>query len=328
MSRGWVKHTSCLSQNPVGHRNPADQAADQKAEWDGDEHRDTKFEQRIQRHHQHGVRNGNSIPLELVERKQGKMNRAIRNEARELVQQGQQAQPVLITEAHLQALPEVVQRYLRYSQVVGKETIRTVRLKQIGRIRQSAQQPWMSLDAEEYYCVNPPGFLWVGIMRKAGLPLVRAWDRYRDGKGNMQIKLGTIFTLANAMGEEMDQGSMTRYLSEMIWFPTAFLGPNVSFEPMDQTSARVTLTDLGKQVTGNMYFDEKGRLTDFVAPRYREVSGKYELETWSTPITGYGEYEGLKLPVEGKAVWKLKEGDLEYIDVAIPALEYNVTTPY
>jgi hypothetical protein len=256
------------------------------------------------------------------------MNSTLRNEARELLQQGRQAQPVLITEAHLLALPEVVQRYLSYSQVIGKETIRTVRLKQLGKMRQSAQQSWMKLDAEEYYSVNPPRFLWVGTLRKAGFPFVRARDRYWDGKGNMQIQLGTVFTIANATGAEMDQGSMVRYLSEMIWFPTAFLAPNVSFEPVDQTSAIVTLTDAGKQVTATMYFDEEGRLTDFVAPRYRAVNGTYELETWSTPITAYGEYEGFKLPVKGKAVWKLKEGDLEYIDVFIPALEYNVTTPY
>jgi hypothetical protein len=256
------------------------------------------------------------------------MNRTLRNEARGLLQQCRQAPPVLITEAHLLGLPEPVQRYLSYSQVVGKEPIRTVRLKQLGKMRQSARQPWMKFDAEEYYSVNPPGFLWVGTMRKGGFPLVRARDRYRDGKGNMQIKLGTIFTIADATGEEMDQGSMMRYLNEMMWFPTAFLAANVSFEPVDQTSAKVMLTDVGKHVTATMYFDEEGRVTNFVAPRYREVSGKNELATWSTPITAYGEFGGLKLPVEAKAVWKLKEGDLEYFDVVIPDLAYNVTTPY
>jgi hypothetical protein len=252
------------------------------------------------------------------------MNKTIRNEARELLQRGQQAHLVLIMEDQLLGLPEVVQRYLRYSQVVGKKPIRTVRLKQIGKFRQSAQQPWMNLDAEEYYSVDPPGFLWVGTLRKAGLPIVRARDRYRDGKGNMQIKLGTIFPIADATGAGMDQASMMRYLNEMMWFPTAFLEPNVSFEPVDQTSAKVTLTDVGKQVTATMYFDDRGRLTDFVAPRYYREG----LETWSTPLTAYGEYGGLKLPVKGKAVWKLKEGDLEYIDVFIPDLEYNVTIPY
>jgi hypothetical protein len=256
------------------------------------------------------------------------MNKTIRNEARELLQRGQQAHLVLIMEDQLLGLPEVVQRYLRYSQVVGKKPIRTVRLKQIGKFRQSAQQPWMNLDAEEYYSVDPPGFLWVGTLRKAGLPIVRARDRYRDGKGNMQIKLGTIFPIADATGAGMDQASMMRYLNEMMWFPSAYLGNNISFEPLDNNSARVTLADKGKSVTATMFVDDKGKLTDFVAPRYRELNGKYELDTWSTPITEYGEYEGLKLPVKGKAVWKLKEGDLEYIDLVITDLEYNVNEPY
>ncbi len=256
------------------------------------------------------------------------MNITIDNEALALLQQGQQAHSVLITEAHLSGLPEVVQRYLRYSQVVGKETIHTVRLKQIGKFRQSAQQPWRHLDAKEYFSVNPPVLLWEGTIRQWGLPLARARDMYRDGKGNMLIKIATIFTIANATGEEMDQGSMMRYLNEMMWFPTAFLGNNISFEPVDNNSARVTLIDKGKSVTATMFFDDEGKVIDFVAPRYREINGTYELDTWSTPITEYGEYQGLKLPVKAKAVWKLKEGDLEYIDVVITDLAYNIPKPY
>jgi len=72
-----------------------------------------------------------------------------------------------------------------------------------------------------------------------------------------------------------------------------------------------------------MRFDMEGRLTEFVAKRYRTVDGGYELDTWLTPVTEYGERAGLRLPVRGKAVWKLPEGDLEYIDVRITDLEYN-----
>jgi uncharacterized protein DUF6544 len=103
---------------------------------------------------------------------------------------------------------------------------------------------------------------------------------------------------------------------------------NISFEPVDNNSSRVTLIDEGKSVTATMFFDDEGKLIDFVAPRYREINGTYELDTWSTPITEYGEYEGLKLPVKAKAVWKLKEGDLEYIDVVITDLAYNIPKPY
>src|SRR5215831_15468824 len=41
-------------------------------------------------------------------------------------------------------------------------------------------------------------------------------------------------------------------------------------------------------------------------------------ETWSTPVTGYGEFEGLRLPTRGKAIYKLPDADLEYINVTSP----------
>lgn len=111
---------------------------------------------------------------------------------------------------------------------------------------------------------------------------------YAGGEGRMLIKAGSLFPIVDDKGPEMDQGSMMRYLSEMIWFPTAFLEDNISFEPIDNNSARVTLIDLGKSVTATMYFDKEGRFTDFMAKRYRTVEGGYDLETWSAPVFEYG----------------------------------------
>ena len=39
--------------------------------------------------------------------------------------------------------------------------------------------------------------------------------------------------------------------------------------------------------------DKDGIITDFMAKRYRITGGRCDLETWPTPITGYGEFEGL-----------------------------------
>jgi hypothetical protein len=100
----------------------------------------------------------------------------------------------------------------------------------------------------------------------------------------------------------MDQGSMMRYLGEMMWFPSALLEDNVSFQAIDATSARVTLTAGGKTATATMFFDAAGRLTNFVARRYAIAGENRDLQTWSTPVTGYGELAGLKLPVGVKAV--------------------------
>jgi hypothetical protein len=148
-------------------------------------------------------------------------------------------------------------------------------------------------------------------------------DAYVNGHGSMLIKMLSLITLVNATGSEIDQGSMMRYLNEMTWFPAAFLGENINWKAIDDRSAEVTLTYQGKSVSATMYFDEEGKPTNFVAKRYRMVGKRYDLETWSTPFTGHGEFEGLKLPVRGKAVWILKEGDLAYVELEITELEYD-----
>jgi hypothetical protein len=145
---------------------------------------------------------------------------------------------------------------------------------------------------------------------------------YAEGHGRMLVKVASLWPVADASGVQTDQAAMMRYLSEMMWFPAAFLAGNISFEAVDDSSARVILTDHGRSATATLVFDQQGRLTDFVAKRYRTADAN-DPETWSTPVTGYGEYEGLRLPACGKAIYKLPGGDLEYIDVTITGLHYD-----
>jgi hypothetical protein len=230
----------------------------------------------------------------------------------------------VVTEAMLEKLPPPVQRYLRFSGVVGKPIPTTVHLKQIGKIRRAPDQAWLKINAEEFYSVNPPAFVWSAKAGGLGLPIMRGSDELMDGHGHMQIRLMGLIPLVDAQGEQMDQGTLMRYLNEMTWFPAAFLNENVSWKAIDDNSAEVTLTDHGKTVSAVLYFDQVGRLNDFVADRYYQIdNGKsYEIRKWSTPFTEYGEMAGLNLPIKGKAVWKLDDGDFEYIELEVTGIEY------
>lgn len=228
----------------------------------------------------------------------------------------------IVSEDMLEGLPEPVQRYLTHAGVLGKPMARTVHLRQKGKLLLGAGQPWIPLKAQQWYSVRPPAFVWDGTLHLGPVPMVRARDTYRMGKGRMLIKAASLFTVDDATGHELDQGELMRYLSEMMWFPSAFLEDNISFEAIDARSARVTLTDQGRTATGTLFFDAEGRLTEFLGRRYAGVGG--DLETWSAPITAYGEFEGLKLPVRTKAVWKFAQGDLEYVDVTITELRHDV----
>lgn len=229
----------------------------------------------------------------------------------------------VITEDMLKDLPSPVQKYLRYSGVIGKPWINTVILEQTGQLRTSHQGKWMPFAAEEYYSVNPPGFVWRVRGPQKWLPIIQGRDGYIDGKGELLIKLISLFPVANAKGNELDQGAMMRYLNEMMWFPTAFLGENISWREINDTSAEVTLHDKDKTTTAILHFDEEGKLINFVAKRYMSSGNEFKFETWETPISDYREFEGFRLPSKGKAVWKLKDGDFEYIQLEIKNIKYK-----
>lgn len=224
-------------------------------------------------------------------------------------------------------LPDPIRRYLTYSGVAGQPAVHTVRLKQTGRFRTGPDQSWMDYHAEQVYTVDRPGFIWNATFSRSGIPFLRVRDHYIDGKGGILGKLGGLFTIADAQGEALNQGAMLRYLNEMVlWFPQALLNENISFAAVDDGSAQVIFTDQGKSVTATLFMDAEGKLTDFVAERYYEAGDAYY--PWSTPITRYGEFNGLRLPSGGQGIWKLPEGDYAYIDLVISELEYNLRAPY
>ena len=251
------------------------------------------------------------------------MKRTIHNEAFELMQQGEQTQPALITEAQVLGLPEPVQRYLSYAQVIGKEPIRTVRLKQQGFMRQQPDQKWLPLVAEQYFTTNPPAFLWHCTIRPFPLVSISATDQFSDGHGNMLIKLWSFITVGDARSPEMDQGELQRYLGEMVWFPTAWLTNAIQWQAMDAHSVKATFHQQSVPASVVLHFDEQDQLTHVTAERYMEEHGHYRLEPWSVHVQQYYEVSGMWIPTKVEVTWHLASGDFTWFRVEITEIEYN-----
>jgi hypothetical protein len=228
----------------------------------------------------------------------------------------------VVTEDMLRALPAPVQRYLAQSGVVGRAIPNTIRLTQSGRIRSGKDASWMNLEAEEFYSTNPPAFVWKASLPARSLPVVLGRDEYLDGQGSILMKMGSLFPVAQAEGGALNEAALMRYLNEMMWFPAAFLGSNVTWTAIDDGSAQVALGDRGMSATATMFFDAEGKPVNFRATRFNTTTGK--LETWETPVTAYGTFAGVNLPVKGSAVWKLADGDVTYIELEIPLVEYDL----
>lgn len=90
-----------------------------------------------------------------------------------------------ITKADLDGLPSCVEKWLEHSKVIGKEKTRTVRLKQKGLMRTKPDGPWMPVEAEQYFTIDKPGFIWKAKVRMSPLVYFTGKDKYYEGKGKM-----------------------------------------------------------------------------------------------------------------------------------------------
>lgn len=256
------------------------------------------------------------------------MRRAIRNEALKLLQKAQSSCSTNITEANLMGLPEAVQRYLRYTQIVGKETISRVRLKQKGFFRMQKGQRWLPMVAEQYYTTNPPAFLWYGRVQPFPLVWIAGKDSFSDGQGKLLIELLSLITLADVHGSEVDQGELVRYLAEIAWFPTAWLSDYIHWQAIDAQSAKATISFQDVTTSAILHFNENGQLIHLSAERYWEEGGQYVLKHWSGQFNDYQEINGIRIPTKAEVSWNLESGDFCYFRGDITNIEYNLHLPY
>lgn len=250
-------------------------------------------------------------------------NQKVRNKVEELFKKIKETKPEIGTETDVEELPEPVQKWLRNSQIIGKEKIFTVRLKQKGLIRTKEGQPWMPAEAEQYFTIDEPGFLWKTKVKMVPLLYLVGRDKYYEGKGNMLIKFMGLITVVNARGKEIDQGTMLRYLGETVWFPAAALSNYIRWESIDSNSARATMSYGGVTASAVFKFNEKGEVISFVCKRYMTVDGQYILESYSVHLRGYKQLNGIRIPTKGEAVWNLKTGDFSVYQFEITEVEYN-----
>lgn len=155
------------------------------------------------------------------------------------------------------------------------------------------------------------------------MPVLHGTDLFKDGHSHMHGTLAGLFTVIDGQGDEVDQGTMVRYLQEMSWFPTAYLGANITWTAVDDHAADVTLRVNDRAVSGRLFFDDNGRLLTFSAQRYGDFGGTFSMQTWTTPTSEYATFGGLRIPAGGMGVWQLPEGDFSYVNVRLTEVVYN-----
>ncbi len=255
-------------------------------------------------------------------------DRKVRRELQEALMVGTDARlrnPSVIAEDDLAGLPAIVRKWLEHSRVIGRERVETVYLHQKASLRLGSEKPWLPAEADQYFTISEPGFIWKARIMMNPLLKIVGRDMYHEGKGQMLIKVLSLIPVVDARGEEIDQGAMLRFMGEMSWFPAAALSDYLEWEEIDGNSARATMSYGGVTASGVFAFDDEGRILSFAAKRYMENRGEYSLEDWIVKARGYKDFGGTEIPHKMDVIWQLEEGDYHWFSCEVTDIEYNST---
>jgi hypothetical protein len=231
--------------------------------------------------------------------------------------------PSVVLPEELAALPPPVRRWLESAGVVGRARAQTLRLEQTGWMRTSPKSAWMPAKAAQYFNVEEPGFVWAVELRMKGwLPIVGR-DSYLAGRGRMLIKPLSLVSVVDASDEKIRQGTLLRYLGEMVWFPSAALSPYLHWESIDDQTAKVTMQYRGASGSAVFSFNALGRVVNVSAKRFMNSGPSAKLEQWSIPLHEWQNLGGVVIPVAGDVTWKLATGDFTYYRWRVGEVEYN-----
>lgn len=254
------------------------------------------------------------------------MKRLYKNEVKVGLERIKDIKPEIITEVDIQHLPSIVQKYLQYTGVIGKEKVFNFRVEFEGKIRSNLGDPWMILNSVQYNFIDKPTRIFYITAKSKGIPVVGI-HLYKDDTAIMLIKLLGLFTVADAKGSEMNQGETVTVFNDMcLMAPATLIDKKIKWETIDSLTVKARFTNGSITIGATLYFNEKGELINFISgDRFETKDGKtYRNYPWKTPVNGYKIINGNLLGFGGKAIYEHPEGDFCYGEFTIKNIEYNV----
>jgi len=185
-------------------------------------------------------------------------------------------------------------------------------------------EQWHVFKSVQHVMLDPPGFVWNAKIRMVpGVP-ARVIDAYIDGDAVLTGKLlGLITVMELPNSPELAEGELMRFVAEAAWYPTALLRPNVSWEPIDLHTARVTLTDKSTTVSLEVRFSDDNLISSIYSEgRFRDVDGVQVKTPWEGRFWNYEERGGMMIPLDGEVAWILPSGRKPYWRGHMDVIEY------
>jgi hypothetical protein len=213
----------------------------------------------------------------------------------------------------LDGLPAPVARYFTFALTPGQQLVRYAELRFTGTFA-SKPNAWAPFTSRQSVRASPPAFVWDARIRMIPLVPVFVRDSYVATEGSMRGAIASLIPVVDQHGtREMAAASLQRFLAEAVWLPTSLLPRNgLEWSAIDDSTARVTVTDGPTTVSLDVRFGERGEITGVSTDRYRDVKGAPVLTRWVGTHTDYQRVQGMMIPTKGEVAWILPEGPVPY----------------
>lgn len=239
----------------------------------------------------------------------------------------------------LDGLPPPVQRYLQKVLPDGTPRIRWAQSAQHTLLRLNASPDgseaekagWRKTRASSFVCPPLLQYVWPARCWMGPLMWVNGQDALIDGHGACTWRLWGLLPVVNvSCSPPLDVGAALRLLAEAPLYPTLLLpGEGVTWEPVDDASARATLTlPNGTTCSGVFTFnaqDEAVRFWTDGRPRALPKGG-FSMDPWVgewseyRPVDGSG---GVLAPTCGQVAWLLGGQRVTYCKLKLEGMTYS-----
>jgi hypothetical protein len=250
-----------------------------------------------------------------------------RNEVKIGLLQTKNIQKNILTEALIKDLPESVQKYIRYTNCIGKPVVNNFRIDFSGKIRSHEKPVWMYLTSEQYnFMPSPTRLFYLDAIMK-NLP-VAGFHCYKNGIAYMDIRLLSMFKVEFQKGDVMNVSETVTFFNDMcVMAPATLIDKRIEWLEVENNKVKASFTNNGITISAWLYFNEKGEMVNFVSEDRSALlaNGQTVKLKWSTPMRDYKNINEYKLASYAEAINTYPDGDFTYATFELKNIGYNLT---
>jgi hypothetical protein len=227
----------------------------------------------------------------------------------------------LLTETDIQPLPESVQRYLQYANVINQPKVKNVRIVFEGKMRDKGKE-FFPFTSEQYNFFDRPTRLFFMKAQMFGLT-VPGYHKYSDAQATMDIRLFGLFPIVQQSGKIMDKTETVTLFNDMcLMAPATLIDRHIQWQELDRNSARAIFTNQGITISAILYFNDRGQLINFRSDDRTAISDMKQYPFF-TPVSDYQKIDGINIMSRGEAVWGYPDGNFTYGKFVLKDIRYN-----